>query len=836
MKTMEDLSCSIDGILKAHDHKIYAHPDELLSEHIERCRRYFDKINEEKDIKQIVERYADHRLGALPGETMKLVWQMFLDIIEFHDVGKVSPEFQREKMKNQEVPDSVLIDDSARHAMLSAVIYLESQYDKIKSRANGRKQRRALEKIAILNAYVISRHHGRMKPLRIFFDDMRNGYGEKVLSALSKGKLKGCELKNIDVRDFVINPESDVRDEKERYDGFDYFYCRLAHSVLVACDYYATNEYGSGIHMTHFGNVSSPETLIADYESASLQKSIRAFEKDKYGRISVEKADDINELRSMMFLDAERAYQQAPDEHIYFAEMPTGSGKSNMAFNVSMKMLKNGAGKLFYIYPFNNLVEQNRSTVEKLLSRERYSDVAVVNSLTPIKHEKDEEENGKYYESALLDRQFLNYPVIMSTHVSFFDMLFGVRRESTFGFYQLCNAVVVLDEIQSYRNEIWGEMMIMLQDCAKLLNMKMIIMSATLPDLTYLSGSSEGVKHLIHDADRYYMMPVFRERVEISTELLKDDDFSLETLRDHIVENHGRGKRILVEFMYKKTADEFYSRLQEDEGVNIPVLCITGDDSVFQREKILKPIKDNEIEECILVSTQVLEAGADIDMDIGYKNISRLDSEEQFMGRINRSCRKTGKAYFFMIDDPAIIYRDDFRMDPSLTLLNDEMERVLREKDFRGYYGRVMDKIRENHMEKTNEAGIEEFRKNELGALDFKGVEAHFRLIENDALAQNVFLSRRLDFEDGNVLDGLQIWSEYKELLRNEDMPFAEKKVKLSESRAKMAPFIYQIRPKCTLYPDDEVGDLMFYENGDEFFKDGRLDRAKLEKNDSLFY
>lgn len=34
-------------------------------------------------------------------------------------------------------------------------------------------------------------------------------------------------------------------------------------------------------------------------------------------------------------------------------------------------------------------------------------------------------------------------------------------------------------------------------------------------------------------------------------------------------------------------------------------------------------------------------------MDIGYKDISMLDSEEQFLGRINRSCKKTGcKVYF----------------------------------------------------------------------------------------------------------------------------------------------------------------------------------------------
>ena len=67
-------------------------------------------------------------------------------------------------------------------------------------------------------------------------------------------------------------------------------------------------------------------------------------------------------------------------------------------------------------------------------------------------------------------------------------------------------------------------------------------------------------------------------------------------------------------------------------------------------------------------------------------------------------------------------------------------------------------------------------------------------------------------------------------------MDYAEKKVKLSEIRVKMMPFIYQIRPKVELTPDDELGDLVFYENGDKFFKDGRLDRDMLEKHDRLFF
>ena len=129
-------------------------------------------------------------------------------------------------------------------------------------------------------------------------------------------------------------------------------------------------------------------------------------------------------------------------------------------------------------------------------NKEILEQIAVINSLTPIKMSQrqkkaeEETEDTLYYQRALLDRQFLNYPMIISTHVSLFDVMFGNTKESAFGFHQLMNSVIVLDEIQSYKNGIWGEMIYFLKQFASLLNMKIIIMSATLPNLDILSGST----------------------------------------------------------------------------------------------------------------------------------------------------------------------------------------------------------------------------------------------------------------------------------------------------------------------------------------------------------
>ena len=80
-------------------------------------------------------------------------------------------------------------------------------------------------------------------------------------------------------------------------------------------------------------------------------------------------------------------------------------------------------------------------------------------------------------------------------------------------------------------------------------------------------------------------------------------------------------KRILIEFIRKLSAEEFYAHISES--AECPVRLITGDSSIQERKDIIADIEN--MQEVILVATQVIEAGVDIDMDIGYKDISRLD-------------------------------------------------------------------------------------------------------------------------------------------------------------------------------------------------------------------
>ncbi|MCR1823277.1 CRISPR-associated helicase Cas3', partial [Terrisporobacter muris] len=459
-----------------------------------------------------------------------------------------------------------------------------------------------------------------------------------------------------------------------------------------------------------------------------------------------------------------------------------------------------------------------------------FNNIAVINSINPIKIEKNtvnkeestEEFDYKYYAKALLNRQFLNYPMILTTHVSLFNTMFDNSKESSFAFYQLANSVIVLDEIQSYKNTIWTEIITFLKGFAKMLNMKVIIMSATLPDLNYLTDAVEKTTNLIENRDKYFNNSLFKNRVEVKYDLIDKD---IEELYEHVKNKSFSKRKIIVEFIKKQSAYDFYNNLKEDEEIKSKIELITGDDNSIERQRILNIV--DESDDIILVATQVVEAGVDIDMDIGYKDISKLDSEEQFMGRINRSCKKTGTVYFFNIDKADFIYKNDLRMNKEFTLENKTMKEILINKNFEDYYLPVLNALKSSYNQSLCEFNLDEFFSKDVGGLNFKQIKSRMELISEDMWSMSVYLSKIIETEEGIVLDGNEIWHNYKRLLSDKKMKYAKKEVKLSEARSLLNYFIYQVK-KADITYNDRVGKLYFIEDGEKYFKDGKVDKEKL--------
>ena len=835
----------------------YAHCDrgngknpEILKEHVDRCYHYFEELWEHKNFKAVFENFQKELAPELSDEGIKLFYSLIVNVIIFHDCGKINPLFQSIKMKNT-LKKWTAIDclDGTKHSILSAAIYFDYFYEKIQESLLSKDEKNMIHVFMLVNAYVISRHHGNLSRFEEFLEEFQpNRQLADIFSCMNQGDFTEVYHGPFCKRDrHMMNmPRQNTRIyhsflEKQSSHAGLYTYIRFLFSVLVSCDYYATSEYDNGIQMSAFGTIENTE-FVTQYEQSERVKQIRRFNPES----CVDDKKDINILRNRMFYEAEQTLLENKDANVAFAEAPTGAGKSNLAMNCSLKLLDKNINKIFYVYPFNTLVEQNYDTLEKIYGKtDIFKSIAVINSITPIPlngtrkfwENLDKEENEKFYQKALLDRQFLNYPFILTTHVNLFQIMFGCEREAAISFYQLAGSVVVLDEIQSYKNVLWTEIMMFLQCYSRLLNMKIIIMSATLPKLDMLTGNHEKVVNLIKNPEKYFQDARFKKRVALSYELLYPDrKTEMKELYAHVLGQAQKGRKLLMEFITKTSAEKFYHMLTESGREDLQIFCMTGDDNQIDRKRILREMdtadKDKAV---ILVATQVVEAGIDIDMDIGYKDISKLDSEEQFIGRINRNFKRKGVVYFFDMDNESGIYKEDYRVDTAYTLRKDEMKQLLADKNFGKYYDYILKGIRKYRNDRKNENGIEAFVDN-VKKLDFVWISQKMKLIDkNDDWKMSVYFAREITTDTGEIIDGKQVWERYRELLSDMTMNYAKKQILLSEVKSKMSYFIYQIKIDNSLDYNDRIGELYLIEDAEQYFENGRLNTDKFYSQGNLF-
>ena len=500
---------------------------------------------------------------------------------------------------------------------------------------------------------------------------------------------------------------------------------------------------------------------------------------------------------------------------------PQVLGKTNIAINIAKLLYesKRELKSIHYIFPFNTIIEQTANTFDNYFKK--YEDYIVINSITSMV--KDISENLDY-DKAYIKNIFNQYPIILTSHINLFNTLFGTGKENNYSLYHLIDSVIVLDEIQAYSNDIWREMIEMFSKYSSFLNIKFIIMSATLPRLDKLLNKSiTKFQALVVNPTKYYKNEVFKNRVKINYDLLCQDitlDVLIEKIQMHI------GKKILVECIKKDTADQLFQKVK-DRWKNVYEL--TGDDNRYTRNEIIKKVK--EAKDIILISTQTIEAGVDIDMDIGFKDISFIDSEEQFLGRINRSSKKKNCiAYFFNLDDASKIYKNDYRL--LYNLEHEDARKLLQNKQFDKFYLDVMDRIFKE-TEKYNEKNINNFYR-DCELIKYKKIEKNMKLIDNNSI--QLFLNYKIKI-NGEEIVGEEIFNNYMNLLKDNNLGYAEKKIKLSELSEKFNLFVYTIyKNKTNIIQGEKFGEMYYVHDGNKFMENGRFNRRKyLTEGDGLF-
>lgn len=806
---MEYNLVDLDNILK-NTVILYAHKKiagnsvikETLKQHSELVMKYFNRIDESKNILDAVKRAIDHLVTEYKlndGVCKSFIFDMFVNAVYMHDAGKSNPEFQYKAMDNNEFAEEEKWHLEKKHSLLSSLIYCDVFYRKAKDLHLNRN----INSIINAFAYIISRHHSNLENFNI-----KDFFLSQSAIVMTGTKMLNNYVNEADINVLEQNTKNNVFKSE-----YLYILLKLLYSVLTACDFAATYEFMNGSEADISDSVNLNE-LIEKYNNRELIKTIR-------GNNNIE---GINKLRTKIFLESEKNLLNNPDKYIYYLEAPTGSGKTNTSINIATRLIKDcRCNNVFYVFPFNTLAEQ---TSQVMGFWEKNKDFVVINSITPILQNKNTDESIEY-EKLYFNYQLANFPVVITSHVRLFNAIFGIRREDCIWLYKLCNSVIILDEIQSYKNSLWSKFINILYKFAKIFNFKIVIMSATLPKLDELINNKD--KNFVYDlldSKKYFENPLFRNRVKLNFDYL-NRHMEINEVADIVIDTYrkNKGKSILIEFLKKKSARECFNYLKavlEDEAV---IAELTGDDNKAIRKDIINKIKNKEVD--IVVATQVIEAGVDIDMDIGFKDISTLDSEEQFIGRINRSCKGEGLVYFFNCDNEKSIYRNDVRTE--FTIMDAETREILENKNFSAYYKKVFNKLKKIAKSYDYNFNDAQFVRN-VKKIQFISVEKDLKLI--DTINYQIVLNYTCE-SDGRKYRGKDVWNRYKELLSNKDnLSYGQLKIELSQVNSILDLFTFNIIGNYNNAEihgfTENIGSLFYYEDGERYItEDGKFDREK---------
>ena len=798
VKTMLLSKFKIDETFFAHTSD--SHPSETLSAHLNLTMSYYKKIVADKKLQTLI----DSLINQIDSKNFDLIKEMFENTIYLHDLGKKNPCFQARKMNNPLFEKDKDCGDS-KHSQIGAIEFIE--YYMLQFEALDDKTYFRMVYILYNFSYHISKHHGKL-------DSIENYLANKAKEHHSFANVK----KNIDL----------YLDNKFEF----YILNKLLFSLLVSSDYYATSEYMAKLKNDDFG-------LFSDDDKKKLKEKFEEY------RTKFKNPTGINLLRNEMFAEAQNNLLKTPDKRIFYLEAPTGSGKTITSINLALELLQSdkNLNKLFYIFPFNTLVEQTKNVFDEIFGDELK--IEVINSIAPISiDEKNQEDEESKYQKSYINRLFFHSPAIITTHVALFNILFGTSKEDNFPLWQLANSVIIIDEIQSYNNHLWWYMVEFFDKYASLLNIKIIIMSATLPKLDFFLEKKDNFVALIGDEKRKSLFgdDLFKKRVAMDFSLLDySEKMSIEKLVE-ILHTQPKEKKILFEFIKKQSAREFYNAIK-DEFDNVYEL--SGDDNKAYRQYVINKSKNETL---IIVATQVIEAGVDIDMDIGFKDISTIDSEEQFMGRINRSCLREGIVYFFNLDPVENIYRGDNRL--GLDLKDEKYKMILLNKNFEEYYKEVLTNIKrqgdrfqnglmtnyDNFSELIKKLNYKEISKT-MTLINSQNFTLYFPFQIDLSIYKGVKEFDGLDecFKTDGKLDGQKVWDEF--LTLNDIANFksySEKKVEKSKLNSLMQFFTFTLfknyegqRP----YIGENISGYYYVENYGEFItQEGKFDREKYNK------
>lgn len=488
----------------------------------------------------------------------------------------------------------------------------------------------------ILSMCVASHHSGLIDCLK---PDGENGFRKRMNKADKKTNLKECEQsadKNVLTMAMELAGQSLVeemlvilkrileQDQRGQKIGTEIqafylgFFCRFLFSCLVDADRINSADFESPSNKKLRSN--SP----IDWQTAitRLETKLEVFTlKNPIDSIRRDISDNCRSKAS---------HKQG----IYTLTVPTGGGKTLASLRYALHHANtHQLDRIIYIIPYTSIIEQNAKVIREFIEHE--------NDVRPwvLEHHSNLEPEQQTWHSKLASENW-DSPIVITTMVQFLETLFsggtrGVRR-----LHQLARSVLVFDEIQTLPINCTHIFCNALNFLVEYTNTTALLCTATQPLLNELNAPKKGQlfippeNELVSDVSQLFND---LNRVNIIN-LCKTGGWNVDEIAELAMKEMAQKGSCLIIVNTKSWAQNLFQRLKSGLSKDA-IFHLSTNQYPAHRQRILNAVRTRleNRQPVLCISTQLIEAGVDIDFACVIRFVAGLDSIAQAAGRCNRN-------------------------------------------------------------------------------------------------------------------------------------------------------------------------------------------------------
>ncbi|MDD5241570.1 MAG: CRISPR-associated helicase Cas3' [Sulfuricella sp.] len=480
---------------------------------------------------------------------------------------------------------------------------------------------------------------------------------------------------------------------------------RMLFSCLTDADFLDTEQFMDGNKAGERGGLPPLSGLLAQFDQHMTVKMGGAAQ------------TPVNCVRAEVLRQCRERAEEEPG--LFSLTVPTGGGKtlSGMAFALNHAVTHSKC-RIIYVIPYTSIIEQTAKIFRDIFGE------------AVVEHHSNLDPDKETVKSRLATENW-DAPVIVTTNVQFFESLFAARTSRCRKLHNIVNSVVVLDEAQLLPPEFLQPILNVMNLLTKHYGVTFVLSTATQPALNSREGFGwhfkglDGVREIMHDPDALY-----RDLERVTVQL--PEDFHQPNTWEYIAQELQQHESVLCIVNSRADCRDLH-RFMPKGTIHLSALMCGAHRSHVIAE-IKRKLKDSE--PVRVISTQLVEAGVDIDFPVVYRAMAGLDSIAQAAGRCNREGElDRGKVQVFVPPKPApigLLRKAEQAAVSALTgYKGDPLARVLFQPYFEQLYARTdLDEHRIGDLLKAGDA-LE---------VQFRSVAALFNLVDESGY-QPVFVS-----------------------------------------------------------------------------------------------